>query len=147
MKSSLLSVAFVLAFAISSRAAAPPGWTNDYPKAVETAKTENKNLLLDFTGSDWCGYCKLLDKEVFSTPQFKDWAKNFVLVQVDFPRAPLSPRLKTQNADLKAKYPFNGYPTIVIMDASGNVLARKVGYSPGSGPAAYISELDAALKK
>jgi len=145
MKSPFFAIA--LAFAISARAAVPPGWTNDYAKAVETAKAENKNLLLDFTGSDWCGFCKLLDKEVFSTPAFKDWAKNFVLVQVDFPRAPLSPRLKAQNNDLKAKYPVGGYPTIVIMDPSGTVLAKKVGYQPGSGPAAYVGELDAALKK
>jgi thioredoxin-related protein len=147
MKSFLFSIALIFGFAVSASAAVPPGWTNDYAKAVEKAKTENKSLLLDFTGSDWCGYCKLLDKEVFSTSQFRDWAKNYVLVQVDFPRAPLSPRLKTQNADLKAKYPLSGYPTIVIMDASGNVLARKTGYSPGSGPAAYIGDLDAALKK
>jgi thioredoxin-related protein len=147
MKSSLFSIALVFAFAVSARAEVPAGWTNDYAKAVETAKAENKKLLLDFTGSDWCGFCKLLDKEVFSTPQFKDWAKNFVLVQVDFPRAPLSPQLQAQNNDLKSKYPVTGYPTIVIMDASGNVLARQVGYHPGSGPAAYVGELDAALKK
>jgi thioredoxin-related protein len=147
MKCFSFAVALAFAFAISVRAAAPPGWTNNYAKAVETAKAENKNLLLDFTGSDWCGYCKLLDKQVFSTPQFKEWAKNYVLVQVDFPHAPLAAHLKAQNDDLKAKYPVTGYPTIVIMDASGAVLARKVGYQPGSGPAAYIDELDAALKK
>ncbi len=82
-------------------AANPPGWTEDYAKAVEKAKTEKKNLLLDFTGSDWCGYCKALDKEVFATPQFKNWAKdNVVLVKVDFPHSTLRkalPKVKKQN--------------------------------------------------
>jgi len=149
MKTSLLALSLVFAFAVSARAELPAGWTDNYAKALETAKAENKNLLLDFTGSDWCGFCKLLDKEVFSTPHFKNWAKkNVVLVQVDFPRStPLSPELQAQNNELKNKYPLGGYPTIVILDNSGNVLTKKVGYHPGSGPMAYVKELEAGLKK
>ena len=137
-----LLAAFVMNVTIA-RAAVPAGWTDDYAKAVEKAKAEKKNLLLDFTGSDWCGYCIALDKEVFSTPKFKSWAKdNAILVKVDFPKSvKQSEKVKTQNKDLKTKFPFNGYPTVVVIDPEGKVLARKSGYHPGSGPATYLSEL------
>lgn len=130
----------------SAQAAPPPGWTDDYAKAAEKAKAEKKNLLLDFTGSDWCGYCMALDKEVFSQAAFKTWAKkNVVLVQVDFPKKkPLSAKLKEQNDGLKAKYPGGGYPTIVITDPDGKVLTTKVGYKPGSGAKTYIEALGTA---
>ncbi len=146
---SCLALAVLCAIAIPARAAAPPGWTEDYAKAVEKAKTENKNVLLDFTGSDWCGYCIALNKEVFSTAKFKAWAKDHVvLVEVDFPHSkPQTQKVKAQNADLKSKYPAGGYPTIVIVDTAGNELAKKVGYSPGSGPDAYIAALEGAMKK
>lgn len=140
------------AFALSlstAMAVNPPGWTDDYAKAVEKAKTEKKNILLDFTGSDWCGYCMALDKEVFSTPKFKTWAKaNVILVKVDFPHGLKLPKKTVdQNNELKSKYPFGGYPTVMVVDTDGKVLSKKSGYSPGSGPAAYIEGLDAALKK
>src|SRR3954470_10750497 len=101
-----LLVAAAVAIAITAQAAAPAGWTDDYEKAVEKAKAEKKNLLLDFTGSDWCGYCMALDKEVFSTAKFKTWAKdNVVLVQVDFPQSKhLTQKVKTQNEGLKKQF-------------------------------------------
>jgi thioredoxin-related protein len=133
----------------TTHAAPPPGWTDDYAKAVEKAKTEKKNLLLDFTGSDWCGYCMALDKEVFHTTKFKSWAQqNVVLVQVDFPQGKkLTKRVTEQNAKLQGQYKANGYPTILIVDPEGKELARKVGYSPGSGPDAYIQALDERIAK
>jgi len=141
MKAIILS-ALLLTIA-AAHATPPPGWTDDYAKAVEKAKTEKKNLLLDFTGSDWCGYCIALDKEVFSTPAFKSWAKqNVVLVQVDFPHTKkLSPKVKTQNDELKSKYPTGGYPTVIITDPDGKLITKKTGYKPGSGPKAYIEAL------
>src|SRR5437667_12424508 len=69
-------------------ARAESGWLNDYKKAQEEAKASNKFLLLNFTGSDWCGWCIKFDREVLSQPQFKDYARdNLVLVELDFPRA------------------------------------------------------------
>lgn len=122
----LLSLVFVgFALPSFSRAEVPKDWTDNYAQAVETAKAEKKYVLLDFTGSDWCGFCKLLDKEVFSTPHFQTWAKkNVVLVQVDFPRqTQLSPEVKAQNDGLMAKYPAHGFPTILVLDANGKELA------------------------
>jgi thioredoxin-related protein len=146
-KSVSLLLALVLTGFSAALAVPPPGWTEDYAKAVAKAKTENKKLLLDFTGSDWCGFCKLLDKEVFSTSQFKNWAKDYVLVKVDFPHStPQSPKVKKQNEELKSKYPFNGYPTVVILDSEGKELARKSGYPPGTGPTAYLAELGGGAK-
>jgi protein disulfide-isomerase len=139
----LLLVALTLPLFLEARP--PTGWTDDFDKAVEKAKAEKKNVLLDFTGSDWCGFCIKLDKEVFDTPKFKEWAKkNVVLVQVDFPQSvKLSQKVVKQNAELKAKYPARGYPTIVIINPEGNVLVTKSGYSPGSGPDAYLEGIKA----
>ena len=140
----------LLALSLTTVFAAPPaGWTEDYAKAVEQAKAQKKNLLLDFTGSDWCGFCIKLDKEVFDTPKFKAFAKdNLVLVKVDFPHSkPQSPKVKKQNGELKEKFPFNGYPTVVILDPEGKELGRQGGYAPGSGPEAYIQKLSGFLKK
>lgn len=133
-------------FVGSAFAAPPPGWTEDYQKAVEKAKAEKKNILLDFTGSDWCGFCKALDREVFSSGQFKSWAHaNVVLVKVDFPKStPQSPKVKQQNEGLKAKFPFNGYPTVVVIDAEGKEVVRKSGYKIGSGPVAYLADFKSA---
>ena len=146
MKTLALVVALgALAFtSLPVQAAPPSGWTDDYAKAVEKAKTEKKNILLDFTGSDWCGFCMSLDKEVFDKAKFKSWAReNVVLVQVDFPRSKkLSDKLKQQNDELKGKYAQGkGYPTVVIVDPEGKVLAQKTGYKPGSGPDAYLEAI------
>jgi protein disulfide-isomerase len=147
--SSLAGAAFACLLTVSAQAAPPSGWSDNYAQSVEKAKADGKYLLLDFTGSDWCGFCKLLDKEVFSTPQFRDWAKKYVvLVQVDFPHStPLSPAVKAQNTGLAGKYPVHGYPTIVVIETNGKVRAQKVGYNPGSGAAAYLQALEADMKK
>ncbi|MCZ7637735.1 MAG: thioredoxin family protein [Verrucomicrobia bacterium] len=72
-------------------------WHTDLAKAQALAKTENKKVLINFTGSDWCGFCIKLHKEVFATPEFQEFAgKNLVLVEADFPRN------KTLPAELKA---------------------------------------------
>jgi len=146
MKRISLITLVLLGLAFFARAVPLQGWTEDYGKAVEKAKAENKNLLLAFTGSDWCGYCMALDKEVFSTEKFKTWAhENLVLVQVDFPRQQQSLKVKQQNSELKSRYPTNGFPTILIVDADGNQLAREVGYHPGTGPDAYVAALESRL--
>src|SRR5687767_6717334 len=103
----VLCVSVPIAFAAT-------GWDDDYEKALAKAKAENKMVLLDFTGSDWCGWCIKLDKEVFSKKEFKDYAKeNLVLVEVDFPQGKnQSKKLKEQNAKLKQEFGVRGFPTI-----------------------------------
>ena len=130
--------------ALSSIAfAAKDGWLDDYEKAKAQAKAENKKILLDFTGSDWCGWCKKLDAEVFSQQEWKDYAaKHLVLVEVDFPkRTQLPEATKKQNEALAKKFNIQGYPTIVITSFSGTKKGE-LGYVEG-GPEAFIK----ALKK
>jgi thioredoxin-related protein len=116
-------------------------WLTDFAAAKQRAANENKKMLLDFTGSDWCYFCKKLDAEVLDTPAFKDFAKDYVLVRVDFPRShELPPDLKNQNKALAQQYRINGFPTLVELSPSGQEMARQSGYHPGSGPQAYIAQ-------
>jgi len=124
-------------------------WLTDLDEAKKVATKENKKLLVDFTGSDWCGYCIKLHKEVFDTPEFEKFAKDYVLVELDFPkRKELPAAEKAKNQAAQKKYGVNGFPTVIIMNTSGKVLNRAEGYSPDSGPSAYLPQLGApALKK
>jgi protein disulfide-isomerase len=127
---------------VSSTLFAAAGWGDNYEKALAQAKAEKKLVLLDFTGSDWCGWCIKLDKEVFSKKEFKDYAKdNLVLVEVDFPQSKQqSKELKAQNEKLQAKYGIQGYPTIVVLNPDGKKVGE-LGYQPG-GPSAFTAKLD-----
>ena len=122
------------------------GWLIDYSKAIAIAKQENRPMLLNFTGSDWCGWCIKLKDEVFDTDQFKKYAsENIVLVELDFPtRKRQSTTTKAQNKKLAQKYSIRGYPTIIIVDASGNKLGQ-LGYMKG-GAKAFISKLTKLAK-
>lgn len=120
-------------------------WTDDYDKALERAKAEGKPLLLNFTGSDWCGWCVKLDQEVFSTGPFKAYAReHLVLVTLDFPRQKKIPqRTRSQNERLAKQFGVRGYPTIYLTDPEGNVLGR-TGYLDG-GPENYVEHLKTIL--
>jgi thioredoxin-related protein len=128
--------------------AAEAQWLTSVPEATAKAKKENKLILLDFTGSDWCGWCKKLDAETFSKSEFTDYAKkNLVLVEVDFPaQKQQSAELKNANKALQEKYKVEGYPTLVVLKPDGTVLWNQSGYLAG-GPAAMISKLDEVKKK
>ena len=124
-------------------------WLTDLPKAQAQAKAENKLLLLDFTGSDWCIWCIRLDNDTFSKPEFAVYAKkNLVLVQLDFPnKKPQPDELKKANAALAAKYdPEGAFPTLIAMKPDGTVVWKQPGYLEG-GPQALIAKLEDAKKK
>jgi protein disulfide-isomerase len=123
--------------------AADLSWGTDLPKALAQAKTDQKMVLLDFTGSDWCGWCIKFDKETLSTDKFAEYAKaHLELVVVDFPnKKPQSDALKAANKALGEKYKVNGYPTFVVLNAEGKEIGRQVGYAPG-GPEAFIAKLE-----
>ena len=138
MRKQLLVLAFITG--IASLASAGE-WLTNYDQALNKAKSEHKQLVMDFTGSDWCGWCMKLDKEVFSLPEFKDYAdKNLVLLKLDFPRhKTLSDEEKKQNAQLAEKFHIEGYPTIVVLNSDGNK-AGELGYVEG-GAKAWLAEL------
>jgi thioredoxin-related protein len=118
-------------------------WQTDLPKALAEAKSENKTVLLDFTGSDWCVWCIKFDQEALATQVFKDYAaSNLVLVQLDFPNSkPQSSDLKQANAQLQTQYKVEGFPTFVALNADGKEIGRQEGYSEG-GAKAFIAKLE-----
>jgi protein disulfide-isomerase len=140
MKKLILSV--VASLAVIAAHAGELNWMTSLPEAQAKAKTENKLVMMDFTGSDWCGWCIKLNKEIFSTPEFAAYAaKNLVLVELDFPRKkPQSDELKAANKALAKKYGIRGYPTIIVLDSAGKQVGE-LGYMKG-GPEAFIAELD-----
>ncbi|MCH9627455.1 MAG: Disulfide bond reductase DsbH [Chlamydiales bacterium] len=157
-----LLVACLLALGVSTVYAAEPAngngkgvakqqssqikWFTRYSEAAAAAKQEKKPMLLFFTGSDWCGWCKKMHQEVFASPEFaKEVGNNFVFVEIDFPmNKPLPTDQQQENNQLKQKYGVTGYPTIIILDASGNFVAE-TGYRPGGGKA-YADYLKQLLK-
>jgi thioredoxin-related protein len=117
-------------------------WKSDFEAAKTQAKAEKKMLLVDFTGSDWCIWCKRLKGEVFDLDGFKNVApKQFVLVELDFPndKSKISKETQEQNAKLAKEYKIQGYPTILLMDGEGKVIAH-TGYRP-NGPEKYMEHL------
>jgi thioredoxin-related protein len=123
-----------------------PGWITSYEQGQQEAKANNKLVLLDFTGSDWCGWCILLDREVFSKPQFKEYAsKNLVLVEVDFPKMkPMSDAIRAQNGRLAKRYQIQAFPTIIVLNGDGQIVGE-LGYMQG-GPDAFIAVLEKLRK-
>ena len=121
-------------------------WHTDVNKAVNLSVKTGKPIFLFFTGSDWCGWCKKLVKEVFLKKEFKSWAKkNIILVEIDFPkRTPISDDLKKQNRELGQMFGVRGYPTGWLVNpkiTAGKVNFNKIGsqgYVAG-GPKAWIA--------
>lgn len=111
-------------------------WYTNFNQAVQAAQNSRLPLLLFFTGSDWCGWCKKMHQEVFSSPDFaKAAGNNFIFVDIDFPmNTQLPPEQAQQNAQLKQKYGVTGYPTVIILDSNQNFVAE-TGYRPGGGQA------------
>ena len=121
-------------------------WQTDMKKATEMSKKSKKPLLLFFTGSDWCGWCIRLQKEVLKTPEFAKWAKdNVILVELDFPRnTPQKPEIKNQNVELQQALGVRGFPTVWFVKATkkdGKVNLEQLGstgYVEG-GPSAWLA--------
>jgi protein disulfide-isomerase len=129
-------------------------WQTDMNKAMEISKKSKKPLLLFFTGSDWCGWCMRLQKEVLKTPEFAKWAeKNVVLVELDYPRrTPQLPEIQKQNQELQQTFAIQGFPTVWFVNASkkdGKINLEKLGstgYVAG-GPSAWLAGADEILGK
>lgn len=138
--------AFVKSDSINTGKYIPGTWITDYQAALAFAKSENKTVLADFTGSDWCSWCKKLDKEVFSQKPFLEYAtQNLVLLKLDFPRSITQPAAeKAQNEALAQQYEIQGFPTIMLFDKEGKKLGQ-TGYQAG-GAAMYVKHLEGFLR-
>lgn len=151
-KKAILIVAFVLgSFAIQAQELK---WETDINKAISVSNKSKKPMLLFFTGSDWCGWCIRLQKEVLKTPEFATWAKkNVVLVELDFPRKTAQAEaIKTQNAALQEAFGIQGFPTVYFATAKQKngkpsfTGIGSTGYVAG-GPTAWLATADDILKK
>jgi protein disulfide-isomerase len=147
MKNFLIAITSMVVLSAAA-VAGESGWLHDYEAAKKQAKAEDKPIFINFTGTDWCGWCIKLEKEVFSKKEFQEYAKDhLVLVEVDFPRKKeQSAELKAQNKKLDKQFKIEGYPTLFLLDAEGKKLSGDVGYRKG-GPAAYVEHLKELLKK
>ena len=117
-------------------------WLTNYAEGRAQARAENKTLLITFTGSDWCPPCIMLRRQVFSQPEFADYAaKHLVLLEVDFPHAKAqSNAQKVANQKLADQFGIYGLPTIVVLDSSGKKIGQ-LGYMQG-GPRVFIAALE-----
>ncbi len=128
-------------------------WETDVNKAIIQSSKTKKPLLMFFTGSDWCGWCVRLQKEVLTTSEFATWAKkNVVLVELDFPKGKSQPEaIKKQNNSLQNTFGVQGFPTVFIVNVakSGDKInfnaLGKTGYVAG-GPKSWLAEADKILK-
>ncbi|AUC23054.1 thiol-disulfide isomerase [Polaribacter sejongensis] len=142
MKKHIVLVAF---FLISISTTIAQEWQTDFTVAKEIATKESKPIILVFQGSDWCAPCIKLDHQIWSTPAFKQYAKdNYVMLQADFPKRKknaLSDAQTAANAKLAETYNKNGiFPFVVVLNSNGKVLVE-TGYQKIT-PEDYIKELN-----
>jgi protein disulfide-isomerase len=142
---------------LASFASAAAPWTRDFEAAKVRAKAENKPIFLYFTGSDWCGWCKKMEREILVKKEFLDFAAaRLVLVELDYPRQPenkakQSDQERAQNKALDRKFKIEGYPTIYLVDAAGELLPGGGDFAlqehVKGGPAGFVAVLKAFLDK
>ena len=153
MKSIMLTVLLSVSTLVTwSQTATTLSWYTDVSLASQAAAAENKPMLLFFTGSDWCGWCHRLQREVFNTPAFTTWASSdVILVELDFPRNKVLPQnIMEQNQMLQQQFGVQGYPTVwfvnVTKEADKLNLAplRSSGYLQG-GPEVWITNAKAII--
>jgi len=148
LKKIILSAIILVAFFVGcSKSGAKDNlnWEPNLEAALKQAKAENKAVLVNFTGSDWCQWCKRLNSEVFSQPAFEDYAdNNLVLVKLDFPQSiPQSPETKMYNSMIAQRFGVEGFPTILLFNPQGKLILQ-TGYQPG-GPVNYVNHLKSYL--
>lgn len=142
----LFAAAIAASLGLTSAFAGGEGWTHDFEAAKKLAADEKKDLLIDFTGSDWCPPCKALTAQVLSKEEFRTLTKDkFVLVELDFPRQPENVEKQSEadrerNQKLLTEYGVEGFPTLVLTDAGGKPYGY-TGFQPG-GPEEYVKHLD-----
>ena len=118
-------------------------WTQDYAAATNAAATDGKPVLLDFTGSDWCGWCMLMENKVFCTQEWEDWAAtNIYLVAIDFPNdtSKVPDEYQTRNRELSKQFGVREYPTFIVLDSKGRKLGQ-LGADRNATPAKFIRQL------
>jgi len=124
-------------------------WTQDYDAALKLAKEKDMPLLLDFTGSDWCAWCKLMDRQVFADPKWDAYAKDHILlVKLDFPQdEKLVPEpFRERNQKLQQQFRVEGYPTFVLLSADGKTELGRLNAGPEKTAESFASEVKQVLR-
>ena len=124
-------------------------WTMDYDQGLELAQKKGLPVFLDFTGSDWCGWCIYMKKNVFNKPEWHQFAnKNLSLITIDFPQNPetVPTRFKKRNQQLQMKYGVKGYPTYIILDSDGQSILGRLGASQGQKAKGFVKEITSILR-
>ncbi len=124
-------------------------WTMDFDAATRLAKKEKLPILLNFSGSDWCGWCKIMERNVFSKDEWTKYAKhNMVMVVLDFPSdKSLVPRKYAQrNARMKEHYAVSGFPTFILLDDDGKTELGRLSAGKDKTPASFRKELGAFVR-
>jgi len=124
-------------------------WTMDFDAAVKLAGEKKLPLMLNFTGSDWCGWCKLMDKEVFAEEVWKTYAKdNVLLVTLDFPndKSIVPEKYVGRNKELQQQFGVRGYPTYVVLDHDGETKLGQLGAGRGKTPSSFIDEFKGVIR-
>lgn len=126
---------------VGESASTSSGWQNTFSEASNEAKANHKPMMLLFTGSDWCIYCKKLDKEILETPEFEAWSKRFVKMKIDYKKnSKLSAVTALENKKMKERYGdmVNSFPTVLFLNEDGSVVG-KMGYAEG-GSKTWIAQ-------
>lgn len=141
-------LALSLALMVSSvLVQASEAWNTNYQEALAQAKSQKELVLLNFTGSDWCPPCMMMERQTLSQKAFLDGVEGkVVLVTLDFPqRKPQSESLQFQNEKLQRQYNIEGFPSFILLNSDGKELARHVGFLPG-GPEAMLTWIKESSK-
>ena len=130
--------------------AEPGKWTQDYDAALKVAAEKNLPLMLNFTGSDWCGWCKIMDKNVFADQKvWGAYAKdNLMLVTLDFPKDKtiVPKKWVARNKELQAKFGVRGYPSYVVLDNDGETKLGQLGASREATPKSFTQQTKGVLR-
>ena len=107
-------------------------WIDNFEAGQMISEKTGRHMLINFTGSDWCIWCKRLKEEIYEHTDFKEYAgKKLVLVEIDFPRRkPLPEKTALANNELAKKFDIRGYPSVIILGPDGQ-LAGRTGYVRG----------------
>ncbi|MBK7339357.1 MAG: thioredoxin family protein [Saprospiraceae bacterium] len=153
LSSFLMSLSSCAQTPTSSALAANEGWLTSLEEAYKISKKTGRPILANFTGSDWCGWCKRLTANVFVTDEFKKWAnKNVILLELDYPRYKKLPDdLRQQNASLQQQFQIQGFPTVWVFDLEKDKTTKqfqiaqigRTGYKPTS--AEFITDVNNIL--
>ncbi len=125
-------------------------WTQDFEAAQKLAVEKQLPLLINFTGSDWCFWCKLMDKNVFAKDEWKEWAKDkIVLAYINFPRNPklVPPNFVKRNQELQSKYGVRGYPTYILLYTDGKTVWGQLGASRDATPETFTKQIEEIMKE